>query len=291
MKFWEKFLRNIFRLAAQPRLKKMQPRLIEAVLARSASMLDPQMIAEIKSFILSQQTKSGGFADRSGKSDLYYSLFGYLLAEAYSVGDVIQPLKKYIASVAASNQLSGVHLFCGAILHAKLIGQDDTSDKLRRQIVDELTKTDLKQPEYAGFLGILALYYLEDYRSIQKVVSRYKQLNASDQHPCPVVAASAILLGMTGDKSQRAVNILRSFYRETGGFAALHRAPGEDLLSTGVALFALQFLDEDLRLIKPECLIFVDGLYDQGGFRATSSDLITDVEYTFYGLLALGSMA
>jgi len=31
-------------------------------------------------------------------------------------------------------------------------------------------------------------------------------------------------------------------------------------------------------------------LYDNGGFRSTSEDYLTDVEYTFYGLLALGSM-
>ena len=68
-------------------------------------------------------------------------------------------------------------------------------------------------------------------------------------------------------------------------------APCEDLLSTAVALYALHFLDADIRIMKPDCLIFIDDLYDNGGFRATKYDSVTDVEYTFYGLLALGSMS
>jgi len=105
------------------------------------------------------------------------------------------------------------------------------------------------------------------------------------------VAATAVMLGMAGKRQPEAVDMLKSFYRESGGFAALHNAPAEDLLSTGVALYALHFLDADLRLIKPDCLTFADRLYENGGFRATEADSFIDVEYTFYGLLALGSMS
>ena len=96
---------------------------------------------------------------------------------------------------------------------------------------------------------------------------------------------------MANSRSPERVNELRSFHRKNGGFAALKRAPSDDLLSTGVALFALNFLDADVRLIKPDCLNFVDDMYDNGGFRSTYADSITDIEYTFYGLLALGSMS
>ncbi|MCX6238632.1 MAG: hypothetical protein NTY07_13900 [Bacteroidia bacterium] len=289
MRFWERFSRNIFKLAVQPQLKKVRPKLIEPVLTKSILMLDPEMIAEIRSFIGSKQTAQGGFADRGGKCDLYYTLFGYYIAESFSVTEVTEPLKKYLATVTSTN-LSGVYLYCGAILYAKLFGLDAKSEKLRKQIVADLTKPDSKHPEYAGFLGILALYYLEDYLNIQRIVNQYKRFIPMSGNPCPVVAATAVLLGMAGNRSPEAVEMLKSFCRESGGFAALHKAPSEDLLSTGVALYALHFLDADIRLIKPGCLSFVDDLYDNGGFRATPSDSITDVEYTFYGLLALGSM-
>lgn len=290
MRFWERFSRNIFKLVVQPQLKKVQPKLIEQVLTKSILMLDPEMIVEIRSFIVSKQTAQGGFADRGGKCDLYYTLFGYYIADSFSVTEVMEPLKKYVATVT-STDLSGVYLYCGAILYAKLLGLDATSEKLRKQIVADLNKSGSKQPEYAGFLGILALYYLEDYPNIQRVVNQYKRSVSLSGHPCSVVAATAVLYGMAGNRQPEAVDMLKSFYRESGGFAALHKAPSEDLLSTGVVLYALHFLDADLRLIKPGCLTFVDDLYDNGGFRATPFDSVTDVEYTFYGLLALGSMS
>jgi len=291
MKFWEKFSRNIFKLAAQPKLRKLRPKLIEPVLAKSTLMLDSEMIAEIRTFIMSKQTTQGGFSDRGGNCDLYYTLFGYYIAESFSVNEVIEPLKKYVAAMVTSTDLSGVYRYCGAILYAKLIGLDATTEKLRQQIVADLTLTDSKQPEYSGFLGVLALYYLEDYLSIQRIVNQYKQSFSLTGLPCPVVAATAVMLGMTGNRKSEAVDMLKAFYRANGGFAALHQAPAGDLLSTGVALYALHFLDADLRLMKPDCLAFVDDLYDNGGFRATQYDAVTDVEYTFYGLLALGSLS
>jgi hypothetical protein len=292
MKFWERFSKIIYKLAAQPQLKKVRPKLIESVLSKSTSMLNPEMTIEIRSFLVSQQTIQGGFADRGGKCDLYYSLFGYYIAEALSVKEVMEPLRKFVASTVELNNQTGVYRYCSAILYAKLIGIDATTEKLRKQIVADLIKTDSKQPEYAGFLGILALYYLEDYMNIQRVVKKYKRsISLLDGHPCPVVAATAVLLGMAGNLQTEAVDRLKSFYRNNGGFAALQHAPSEDMLSTGVALYALHFLDADLRLIKPDCLTFVDDLYDQGGFRATFDDPVPDIEYTFYGLLALGSMS
>ena len=164
-------------------------------------------------------------------------------------------------------------------------------EKLRKEIVAELTETTLKQPEYSGFLGILALYYLEDFVSIKRIVNQYKRIFLmKGNHPCPVVAANTVIQGFSGGQSQESADKLQSFHRTDSGFAALHHAPAEDLLSTGVALFALNFLSSDFRLIKPDCLNFVDELYDCGGFRSTQADSMTDVEYTFYGLLALGSM-
>jgi hypothetical protein len=291
MKFWERFSRNIFKLAAKPQIKKLQPKLIETVLSKSISMLHPEMVAEIRSFILNNQTTEGGFTDRAGKCDLYYTLFGYYLAEAYSVEDVQEPLKKYVEESVVTNNLSGVYLYCGAILYAKLIGFDSETEKLRKKIVAEMKNTNSKQPEYSRFMGMLALYYLDDFLHIYYIANQYKRSFTIEGHPCPVVAATAILFEMAGNRQLEAANLLRSFYRETGGFAALHRAPEEDLLSTGVALYALNFLEEDIRLIKPDCLTFVDSLYDNGGFRATLSDTTPDVEYTFYGLLGLGSMS
>ena len=291
MRFWGKFSKNIFKLAAQPRLKKLRPKLIESVLSKSKLLIDDDMTDEIRSFIVSKQTPQGGFSDRGGNCDLYYSLFGYYIAEALWVPEVMESLKKYVAETVTKSHLSGVYLYCGAILYSKLIGSDAKTEKLRKQIVTNLISEEIEQPEYSGFLGILALYYLEDYQNIQRAINQYKRVFSIVAQPCPVIAATAVILGLTGTGKHEYTEILKSFYRESGGFAALQNAPSEDLLSTGVALYALHFLDADIRIIKPDCISFVDNLYDNGGFKAAQLDSITDVEYTFYGLLSLGSMS
>jgi hypothetical protein len=118
--------------------------------------------------------------------------------------------------------------------------------------------------------------------------------------PCTVVAAQQIVAYLgPGKKGEITGNTRGSadstgpfspFYREHGGFAALKETREPDLLSTAAALFTLRSMDCDLRLIRPACLEFLNCLYHGGGFSAVCIDTETDVEYTFYGLLALGAL-
>jgi len=290
MKFWVRFSRNIFKLAAFPLLNKIRPKSIESVLIKSINLLNDEMVEEIRSFIKEKYTSQGGFADRAGKSDLYYSLFGYFLAEAFSVSEVFLPLKNYVNEKVTDKNLTGVNLYCDAILYAKLNGINDLSLKLGKQIAEEIKKSQSKQMEYSNFMGFLALYYLEDYFAIKRLINQFKFHDFQKEIPCPVTAATTILSELGGKHDISAEAKLKSFYRGNGGFSAINHAPFEDLLSTGVALYALHFMNADLRLMKPECLEFIDGLYENGGFRSTQTDFETDVEYTFYGLLGLGSL-
>ena len=73
---------------------------------------------------------------------------------------------------------------------------------------------------------------------------------------------------------------------ETGGFRAFEQAPIPDLLSTAVALFTLRLIGAEVREATP----FIQAHWlDNGGFAPTLYDDYSDVEYVFYGLLALGS--
>jgi hypothetical protein len=287
MKFWVRFSRTLFKLAALPLLNKIRSKSIESVLKNSINLLNEDMVEEIRSFIRKKQTPQGGFSDRAGKCDLYYSLFGYFIAEALSISEVHSPLKNWVKN-EVSDKLTGVNLYCGAILYSKLHGIDDLSIKLGKQIAVDLKKS--KQVEYSNFMGFLALYYLEDYLSIKRLINQANFSAPQKELPCPVIAATTILNELSGRNHLSEVDQLKSFYMKNGGFRAIKNAPYEDLLSTGVALYALHFVNADLRLMTPECLSFVDGLYENGGFRSTQSDFETDVEYTFYGLLALGSL-
>ena len=290
MKFWVRFSRIICKLAVSPWLKKAQAKSLESVLQKSIGLLEPEMLGEMQSFIRLKQTKEGGFADRAGRCDLYYSLFGYFVAETLSMPDSKGPMKGYIKKAVTENTLTGVHLYCGAILYAKLWGLNDIAETIRKQVVAQLQKANQQQSEYTNFLGILALYYLEDFIGMKRLVNQYKSAGFSKEMPCPVTAATTILLEISGKPDPMAEEKLKSFYRGKGGFVALKQAPAEDLLSTAVALYALNFIDADIRLLKPDCITFIDDLYLSGGFRSMQVDVETDVEYTFYGLLALGAL-
>jgi hypothetical protein len=65
-----------------------------------------------------------------------------------------------------------------------------------------------------------------------------------------------------------------------------------DLLSTAVALHALDGMQVDLTPFKEPCLDFIDSLWsNEGGFHGYWADDVLDIEYTYYGLLALGHLA
>jgi hypothetical protein len=82
--------------------------------------------------------------------------------------------------------------------------------------------------------------------------------------------------------------LLKSFACESGGFKAFAHLENADMLSTAVALFALNYAGCDLRLLKPICLDFIEQNFSYGAFLSGDGDPTADVEYTFYGLLALG---
>jgi len=291
MNLWERFLRITYKTAASPFLKRYQEKSIESVLQKSTSIFDAEIQGEIKNHILKSVTKDGGFADRGGKTDLYYSMFGCFVAEALSVNEIFPKLKDYVKMTVTQDSLSGIHLFCGAILYSKLHGFDATTERLREKVKAEVKIQGNISSGYTYFIGLLTLYYLQDYRSILKFKKRIKDFSDAKESPCSLAAAEAVINRVLG-KSVKEIEIkLKSFYRGKGDFAALQKAPITDLLSTAVALYALHFIDSDLTDIKPDCLTFVDNLYLKGGFRATELDFDIDIEYTFYGLLALGALA
>ena len=91
-------------------------------------------------------------------------------------------------------------------------------------------------------------------------------------------------IGKTQDTSL--VNWLKARQDETGGFHASEVAPVSDLLSTAVALFTLWLIGEHT---QPATRFIEAHWLEIGSFSPTILDEYSDVEYLFYGLLALGS--
>lgn len=281
MKFLEIFSKNIFRLFAERSLNGLWKNSIEITLARSVSMLDAETIDEIKIYIKGQQTTAGGFADRGGNCDLYYSLFGCYIAEALEIDEIKPALKVYVKNIIETENISGIYLKCALILHIKLFGN--------RPLPSSLRKHETLTAQYSDFINLLAYYYSEDYFSLILVSQKFKKIRLSAGMPCSVVAASLILQQSGRNQGEESWKWMNGYYKN-GSFSAFSKTAHGDLLSTGVALYSLRFTNSDLSIIKPDCLTYIDSLYSEGGFCATSFDTGTDVEYTFYGLLGLGSL-
>ena len=205
--------------------------------------------------------------------------------------DALLPkLKEYVKRTAQQHNHKGIDLFCLAILHASLFPDDPVTGSFIRKIRKFHREEQVIRNGYSGFLVTLSLLYLRDHAGAWRILKSNGNGRNETDKPCPVVAAEQILASLKSGKKGGMAEPVMSFYRANGGFTALTNAPSTDLLSTAVALFALHFTGCDLRLIRPDCFIFIDGLYRNGGFRANTLDNEIDVEYTFYGLLALGAL-
>lgn len=291
MKWWERFSVPIGRCIAAPYLKAYEGCSPETVLRKAAHIIDLTTIEEIKANILSAQTPSGGFADRAGKADVYYTLFGILVAAALDMRDRFPAAGRFIENELNQPQFSDIHLHCIAI-SSTLLGIGRIHDEPFRSSVRKQVQQQIRQEKtYHLFLSLLTCFYIRDYPGLFAIRRKLSNLSRHGDLPCTVLAALVVLEVSFHKPVTRLTEQLLGFYDGRGGFRATRTAPVSDLLSTAVALYALRFAGADLRLIRASCLEFVDALYRDGGFTATPLDHDTDIEYIFYGLLALGALA
>lgn len=109
-------------------------------------------------------------------------------------------------------------------------------------------------------------------------------------NPHPITNAICCILSMqhqTGQQPDPSLIVwLQQHQDTTGGFYASDQAPIPDLLSTAVALFTLRLVSAQVR----DATDFIQAHWlGNGGFAPTLYDDYSDVEYVFYGLLAIGA--
>ncbi len=278
----------MFRLPFFSVLKELERKSPEKILKRSINILDRGITEDIRDFVRRSQSDQGGFRDRAGNPDLYYTLFGSFLADALEMRQESSAIWPYVRQETALNEPEGVHLHCAAILYSKY-GQ---ARAFRKSMVRKLRKAvhPDKQPVYGTFLSLVSYFYLKDIRGMLMTGRKLKALGDNGTLPCPLSAASLVLAKSFGQNVDNDCRKLMSFYDGSGGFRATRTTPLPDLLSTAVALYALMFAGHDLSDIKPDAMAFTDSLFIDGGFSGHPLDPDPDIEYTFYGLLALGSL-
>lgn len=81
-------------------------------LFKTKNLLSDEALFEIKSFVHSQHCETGGFIDRAGKADIYYSVFAYTLALAYDINlDIVQE-QEFLETWNTEYDLDLVHAVC-----------------------------------------------------------------------------------------------------------------------------------------------------------------------------------
>ena len=94
----------------------MSLRLEMLQVARLAPKLLGDSAALIESFLRSQQNDEGGFSDRDGKSDLYYTVFGLDSLIALNAEIDFDRLESHLREFDGGNDLDFVHTAAWPVL-------------------------------------------------------------------------------------------------------------------------------------------------------------------------------
>jgi geranylgeranyl transferase type-2 subunit beta len=305
-------------MTSEPYLLKLASRL-SAGLAR----LDEARRERHRAFVRAQQTPDGGFADREGGSDLYYT--GFAVRSLALLGGLAPaectPLERYLQQ-NARRKLTVIDLV--SWLYSALVvqgsgGSDlladwatDWSDRLAGMLESFRTadggyaKTDegAAGSTYHSFLVALCYELIgkplpQPQRLIQFVYDRQRddggfveiqQMKRSGTNP---TAAAVALLQIHGQLDDEVREDVRAFLLDVrsgeGGFQANTRIPFADGLSTFTGLLTAQDLGLGDLLPPLQVEQFIDSLeMPTGGFKGANWDQQADVEYTFYALGVLG---
>jgi len=281
--------------------------------------LAPKLLGEssdlVRGFVCSQLRPDGGFAGRSGSSDLYYTVFALQALIALQADIPADDVRRFLNPHGTGAALDFVHLACLARCWAMV-----PPPALDAAAIDELlSRLEEHRSPDGGYHSRRGAAHGTAYDAFL-AVGAYQDLGRSVPDPEALVSSVAALRAGDGGYSNQpdaaagatpataaAVTVLRQFdapipdgtgawllarCHPAGGFVAVPATPMPDLLSTATALHALTALHVPLTPIAERCLDFVDTLWiNRGAFFGTWADEQPDCEYTYYGLLALGHLS
>ncbi len=255
-------------------------------------LLDKTSQAEVREFVKMQQHKNGGFTDRGGNPDLYYSLFGVWLSVGLDLTHVLEKHKSFI-SQADTMQNKAVDKSALILIQIVLFGDDYKRPSLftvLKMFFQFGIQTNIWYRVFLFLLTFDALYGRKRvlYYFAHIWLQFYKPPNDA---PCSIYSALMVMKSQVGLSVEKEISKLLSYFEEGRGFKAFQHLGTGDLLSTAVALFSLKFVNADLRVITPTFLELIQQNYESGAFLSGDGDLSRALEYTFYGLMALGTLS
>ncbi|HWB06792.1 MAG TPA: prenyltransferase/squalene oxidase repeat-containing protein [Verrucomicrobiales bacterium] len=283
--------------------------------------LAPQLLGEaadlVRAFLQRQVLPCGAFPDRDGCPDLYYTVFGMEALLALHAEPDWPLMTEWLREFGDGAGLDFIHLCCLARCHAAvpektvvLTGEQRESMLSRLaawRTPDGGFNQRLNAPHctaYGCLLGWAAHYDLKaplpDAGTLTACLQAlavpgggYGNEPGMPLGTVPATAAAVALHRHLRRTPPPGIGAwLLAQRHPEGGFLAAPGAPLPDLLSTAVALHALDGMQVSFAAHKEALLDYIDTLWSaEGGFHGHWAEDILDVEYTYYGLLALGHLA
>ena len=269
---------------------------------------------KIARYLHGQCTPTGGFMDRGGNADLYYSVFGIDALLALDEPLSLERLVPYLESHEDGRALDFMHLTCLARCWARM-PDAAIPDGVQCSVADRIESYRTPDGGYhtvpnsaAGSVTGIYLAFAA-YQDMQRDIPEPRSILASLaalRTPdgayanerglaagTTLAAAGALILqhclGAAPDAA--AADWLWKQSGPTGGFLASPATPMPDLLSTATAIYAGRVLEHPVHDLLENTVIFTESLQDDdGGYAGHWLEPRPDCEYTFYALLVLGCL-
>ena len=265
--------------------------------------------AALADSVAQSQTAGGLFANIAGQPDLYYSFFGLLLAAVsgakinlHTCLNALNAIEfstlPLVQAAACLRSLGLLRLLRRVPLRQRRLAVQTMPlpgkrllPSLHQRPAQDFPQHDPGNP-YSVFLlqtlrldcGLPALpVSLSAYRLPGGLYSNFRPATAYSAN-----ATAAALWVLPAEQRRETAPALQARQRPDGSFAAAEEVPQGDLLSTATASFALRRCALPLKYRLAD---FLRGCFrDDALFAATPSSPVGDLEYTTYGLLAMGGM-
>ncbi|MDR0845543.1 MAG: hypothetical protein LBN71_09995 [Tannerella sp.] len=291
--------------------KTISIRMMEA-LRRGRKKLGKEAQERLRDYIKSQMIDRAFFMDKSGREDIYYTAFGLMLAYMFGVEVDLETvnlrLRKYDEKGEEKQDLIHYAAFVRCVMLAELLGKHELRMAAKQFFSfgktieipifatfphnDRLTPysrfVELSLKEDTGMKMSGKEQIIESLGDYKIQGGGYSNIAGGCSAATNATVAALFVKGqLAGYEANEDVKSLYDSQTASGGFLAAEQTPLPDLLSTATALFALSSYGVTPK-VHAEPFIEAHWL-ESGGFSATVMEENSDIEYTFYGILALGT--
>ena len=259
-------------------------------LFKTSNLLSDEALQEIKYFVAATNCQNGGFADRAGNPDIYYTVFAYTLSFVYDIELDIEKEFKFLETRRGVHEFDLVHAVCFIRCYLLLL------------IIQQKQKFGFKTDvtDFDSFMAKILMKGLikkvkKDCQAFFELIETYKSKDGGYNHnqkqaTQATVYASFLVWTLNQDlnedvtKLNKMTSQLQVLRCKDDSFA------NDSSSSTGVtsttAAGLIMTLNQDIN--KKGIIAYIMSNYTQrGGFKAAPDLPVADILSTSTALLAL----